>query len=249
MFLKKRIRQILRDEIINVLQKLYGNKSHKPYISLAVDQLAVKDTPEAIQIKKIRAFIDKQSTDLTEKEHWALITALVDLEREKREINYLEIGVAAGGTLNILKFVSENTNFTGIDLFEDFVPNDDNTHIGKVRTLEKVNNNLGKDVQLIKGESIKLLKEFKNNNNIFDFIFIDANHTYAATNNDFNNAIPVLSNRGLVAFHNCSFGEWPDQKYVLNDGGPWKLTQEVKERDDFRLEIEVDRIRIYRKLF
>lgn len=186
-------------------------------------------------------------SDLTDPEKWTILGVLLSLERKQSDVNYLEIGIYAGGTIRFLKENSNYANFTGIDLFEDFKPSDDNTHIWKNYTIEQVQEALGKDrVELFKGDSSLILRALQNGNKKFDIIFIDGNHTYSATKSDFESALPLLKNGGYIIFHNCSPGLTQEDKfYIKQDGGPWMLTLELTQNSSFSLVEKVDRLRLF----
>jgi predicted O-methyltransferase YrrM len=187
-------------------------------------------------------------SDLTEREKWALLSYLLQLEKQQGSIHYLEVGTYAGGTIRFLKERTRSVYFTGIDLFEDFVPAADNTHLWTNYSREQVQQVLGGDrVSLYKGDSARVLAELGLSNKKFDFIFIDGNHTYQATRNDFTYGIKLLNRNGYIAFHNCSPGfSTEDQWYVQADGGPWLLTQELRQQKEYTLEQEADRLRIFK---
>jgi predicted O-methyltransferase YrrM len=187
-------------------------------------------------------------SDLTENERWALLAFLLMLEREVKEVNYLEVGVYAGGTIKFLQQHTNIVNFTGIDFFEDFVAANDNTHMWKNYSLNMVWDVLGKDrVTLYKGNSVDALKALEGKQIKYRLIFIDGNHTYKATKEDFNSSLPLLEKGGYLAFHNCSPGLTQEDKYYLElDGGPWMLTQELLQNKEFQLVTSADRIKIFK---
>lgn len=147
-----------------------------------------------------------------------------------------------GGTIKFLKDYTQKVHFTGIDLFEDFEPDDSNTHISPTFKLEDVRKSLGDSVELIKCDSADVLPTL---NGRYDMVFLDGNHTYNATMEDFNNSVRLLTDGGYIAFHNCSVGISPDKKYILRDGGPWRAPQEIGRLPDFHLEVEVERVRVF----
>jgi len=104
-------------------------------------------------------FMNNYVSDLTENEKYLLLSYLKLLEKRKKEVSYLEIGIYSGSTIRFLKERTEKTFFTGIDLFEDFKPNDNNTHFWQNYTIDTVRKVLGKErAKLIKNDSVKALK-------------------------------------------------------------------------------------------
>jgi predicted O-methyltransferase YrrM len=186
-------------------------------------------------------------SDLTNSEKWTLLAFLLMLEKSKQNVDYLEVGIYAGGTIKFLQENSAGTHFTGVDLFEDFVPSDNNTHIWQNYTRDQVLESLDKSrVLLEKGDSVLMLKKLRESGKKFDFIFIDGNHTYQATKDDLEEALPLLKDKGYLAFHNCSPGLTQEDRYYLKlDGGPWLLTQELMENNRFILMQESDRIKVF----
>ncbi len=161
-------------------------------------------------------------------------------------MQYVEVGVL-GGTIKFLKQNTHRSHFTGIDLFEDFEIRDEsqNTHISGTFRLEDVQKALGDSVELIKGDSTEVFSKLKRLGCSYDMIFIDANHTYEGTKMDFEHCKPLLKDGAYIAFHNCSVVMGPDNRYVYRDGGPWKVTQEIRKLSNFCLEIEVERVRVF----
>lgn len=180
--------------------------------------------------------------DLTEKEMRTIAAFVMMNEKANQNAKYLEIGVFAGGTIKFLKNHTQTTQFVGVDLFEDFIISSNNTHMSGTFERDDVQRFLGDRVNLIKGDSVKIVSEMKDK---FDFIFIDGNHTHDGTKTDFENASKLLAPGGQIGFHNCSaFGE-PDFHYVKVDGGPWKLTQELIVSKEWRIIEEADRLRVF----
>ncbi len=182
------------------------------------------------------------SLDMTRGEMFTILSFLSDLERSCSRVRYLEIGVFGGGNINFLKKNTTKTVFTGIDLFEDFQRSPFNTHGSGTYTLESVQKSLGNEVRLIKGRSELILPKMTE---YFDFIFIDGNHTYQATKEDFSNSTRLLAPKGYIGFHNCSSSGEPDIEYNRIDGGPWKVTQEIKRMPEWFLETDTERVKVF----
>ncbi len=182
-------------------------------------------------------------SDLLDSEKYALLAILKRLEQtDGGRFEYLEIGIFGGGTMQFLKKHTSRVSFTGVDLFEEFQGSADNTHVSGTFTQEAVQQYLGSEVTLIKGDSMKVLPSLQKK---YHLIFIDGNHSYQATLEDFRNSLHLLAPGGYVGFHNCSAHLWPDRDYIQSDGGPWAVTQEVRKMAQFQLEIDIDRIRIF----
>jgi predicted O-methyltransferase YrrM len=212
-----------------------------------VEYLIKKNNHKIYTVEYLKS---KYVSDLTDNEKWAILAILLFLEKKQKQVEYLEIGIYAGGTIRFLKDNSTHANFTGVDLFEDFKPSEDNTHMWKNYTREQVLKALGKDrVSLIKGFSVDCLQKLQKENKNYDLIFIDGNHTYKATKEDFEFSLPMLKKGGYIAFHNCSPGMTQEDKYYLKlDGGPWMLAHELGSNANFTLVSTNDRVKIFQKI-
>lgn len=162
--------------------------------------------------------------------------------RNRTPIRYLEIGIYGGGTIKFLIDHVPNIRCTGADLFED-LQIIDNTHDGGNYTLHDVQEFLGADVRLIKGDSAVTLPQMDEK---FDLIFIDGNHTYAATKIDVENSLRLLEDAGFFVLHNCSATGDPDWwDYNRTDGGPWQVACELKMDPRFVCLAEVGRMAVF----
>lgn len=188
-------------------------------------------------------------TDLTDGEIKTIAAFVITNEKRKPDARYLEVGVLAGTTIRFCKTYTRTTHFVGVDLFESYVPDPNNTHISDAFRMEDVVRKVGDRATFIKGSSHDVLPTM---NDKFDFIFIDGNHTYEATMNDFKDCINLLADGGYIAFHNASPNMGPDfEQYVTRDGGPWLVTQHIIEgKGDigfWTMVAEVDRLRVFKK--
>lgn len=183
--------------------------------------------------------------DLTDNEMRMLACFAMALQRKKPS-KYLEVGVYGGGTIKFVHDHAEGIECTGVDLFEDFQYNSDNTHVSPNFLMKDVKNYVGEDVELIKGDSTVVLPGLASKGEKYDFIFIDGNHKYEATKIDYKNALKLLNPGGFIAFHNCSTGGAPDwEGYNIVDGGPWQLTMELKMYSNLKLVGEIDRLAVF----
>lgn len=197
------------------------------------------------QDKAYNAWLAAKQCGLQREDLFTVLAFLLLIERSKETGNYLEIGVLSGTTLKFLKNYTNKIKFYGIDLFEDFQHSPENTHISKTKPLKSVQETVGIDVVLIKNNSTDALKDLARQNIFFDFILIDANHTYDACRSDLEHSLTILKTGGYVAFDNASCGIFPDHKYILRDGGPWQVTQEMRHDTRFSLEHDGQRLKIF----
>ena len=179
------------------------------------------------------------NSDLTDGEKNTIAAFVINNQRTNHSAKYLEVGIWGGGTIHYLKGLAKTTSFTGIDLFEDFVLSEENTHGSGTYTMQAVQSFLGNDIHLIKGQSSSELSKLTDR---YDHIFIDGDHSYNGLMADFNAAKNLLTPNGQISFHNCSTYIWPDFYYVQKDGGPWRVIQELKVLPEWRLVAEVERV-------
>ena len=193
---------------------------------------------------------DAKQTGLTPHDAMLLLAFLLNKSHTRETVNYLEIGVFRGATMSFLMKYSERAHFTGVDLFEDFEFSDDNTHISQTVNRDQVEQKLSAlgQVQLRKGRSVDVLEQLHEESKKYDVILVDANHTYDAAKEDFEAAEKVLAEEGYMAFDNASASYYPDHKYILRDGGPWKLCLELVESGRYRLIDSGCRLKVLRKI-
>jgi predicted O-methyltransferase YrrM len=214
-----------------------------PYgLAMAIRRKRRKDQFTAEFLKK------NYVSDLTPAEQYTILSFLKYLEKQHEEVLYLEIGIYAGGTIKFLKERTNRVHFTGIDLFENFIPSWENTHIWRNYSIDQVREALGeKGVTLIKGDSVDVLQTLSGKK--YHFIFIDGNHSYQATKLDFKYSVLLLEENGFIAFHNASPGlTHEDRHYIETDGGPWLLTQELGQEPGYRLIERTDRLKVFQVL-
>lgn len=185
-------------------------------------------------------------TDFTKLE----LSKLIEVVREVDQPTncYVEIGVFRGGTF---KTVLDNTTDLycyGIDLFEDFIKNEDNTHItGTIHRIE-LDKELIKHVsykryQLNKEDSATSLRRMELGCGV---ILIDGNHKFYATLMDFILSYTILDS-GYILFHNASNTMYPDKDYIESDGGPYKVVELAKTFPKLTYIGTFDRLAIFKK--
>lgn len=123
-----------------------------------------------------------------------------------KNINYLEIGCAAGGFTYVMNY------FLNI---KDNILIDDDKHKVHIKLIDVL-----KDIQYNKwaGDSqSKQAREFVLNLNLeFDIIFIDADHTYEGVKKDTEQYIEFLKKDGFLIYHDiaergCGIKTWTDE--------------------------------------
>ena len=143
--------------------------------------------------------------------------------RQKKPKNFLEIGVFHGVTSRnvcelLYSFHGNDFKFTGIDLFvndetllkDEYIPKikfsnplktiyykyiirlDQYSVDSVLRLLKKFQ----KNVNIIKGNSNKVLKEI--NVNKFDYVFLDGGHKYETVKKDLENLTQIVNNNGTI---------------------------------------------------
>jgi len=161
---------------------------------------------------------------------------------QKKPKNFLEIGVFHGVTSrNICELLNnihgKDFNFTGIDLFSienektkgecipktkftnplktiyyNYIIQSDPYSIQSVeRLLKKYKNN----INIIKGNSNKILKEISINN--FDYVFLDGGHKYETVLNDLKNLTKVVENNGVILCDDYDLTYAPGVKKAIDE--------------------------------
>ena len=161
---------------------------------------------------------------------------------QKKPKNFLEIGVFHGVTSrNICELLNnihgKDFNFTGIDLFSvenektkgecipktkftnplktiyyNYIIQSDPYSIQSVeRLLKKYKNN----INIIKGNSNKILKGISINN--FDYVFLDGGHKYETVLNDLKNLTKVVENNGVILCDDYDLTYAPGVKKAIDE--------------------------------
>jgi hypothetical protein len=209
-----------------------------------------------LSVEELRKRMIGTVGDLT----WEEVQSIVDIIGEYESPNYLEIGVNYGATFF---YIVENTNVkkaVGVDLFEKLeeylIKNEDNTHrmwteyngtkfINTATTEELYSHYKGdKNLEFHASDSNHMLNLL---NDKFDVIFIDGNHTYNQTKIDFENSFKVSEKNTSFIFHNATNHLSPDKAYVEVDGGPWKVCEELRVREDMVFRGYFDRCAIFQR--
>ncbi len=142
---------------------------------------------------------------------------------QRKPKNFLEIGVFHGVTsrnvCDLLSYIHGNDfKFTGIDLFsteneisnEEYIPSNKFSNILKtiyynyiirsnpysMQSVEKLLKKYKNNINIIRGNSNKVLKEIILDN--FDYVFLDGGHKYETVLNDLKNLTKIIENNGVI---------------------------------------------------
>ena len=161
---------------------------------------------------------------------------------QKKPKNFLEIGVFHGVTSrNICELLNnihgKDFNFTGIDLFSiehektkgEFIPKTKFTNPLKtiyynyiiqsdpysIQSVERLLKKYKNNINIIKGNSNKVLKEISINN--FDYVFLDGGHKYETVLNDLKNLTKVVENNGVILCDDYDLTYAPGVKKAIDE--------------------------------
>jgi cephalosporin hydroxylase len=176
------------------------------------------------------------STDLYPEETWMLLEAF---EKARPSI-YLEVGVFWGGSFrNVLKHRDElslTTQCYATDIWDELYDPADTTHgtgqpIKDLVRRALIRQNLG-NFELLTGLSINVQNLISET---IDFVFHDANHTYAAVKEDLELLHPLMANGATLLVHNAGKDYEPDKMYFETDGGPYKAVMDLVAQGKWKL--------------
>ena len=160
--------------------------------------------------------------------------------KQAKPKNFLEIGVFHGVTSrNVCEMLyllhGNGFKFTGIDLFSHEVVSKDEyipktkfsnplktiyynyiirlnpySHQSVLKLLKKFE----KNINIIKGNSNKILKEIQSK---FDYVFLDGGHKYETIKNDLKNLTQVINNGGIILCDDYNLSYAPGVKKAIDD--------------------------------
>ena len=161
---------------------------------------------------------------------------------KKKPKHFLEIGVFHGVTSrNVCDLLQQihgkDFSFTGIDLFsqesekleDEFVPKTKfsnplktiyyNYLIGldpySIESVEKLLKKYKNNINIIKGNSNKVLKELNLDN--FDYVFLDGGHRYETVLNDLKSLKKVIENGGVILCDDYDLTYAPGVKKAIDE--------------------------------
>jgi cephalosporin hydroxylase len=126
---------------------------------------------------------------------------------DKVDLNVVEIGVEYGGYLDVYypQLETVTANFYCVDLWKTdgnddyFRERDGQVERGHKRVIERYGNN--PKVNLCQGPSVQWAAKFEDE--YFDWIYIDADHTKEAVLEDIKAWYPKVKKGGIISGHDC----------------------------------------------
>ncbi len=154
---------------------------------------------------------DGQRTHLMQSP-WELADFIFELK--KHEINtghklssFLEVGFSSGINNSVLNKFFNFKHIVGLDYFASSINADC-----------LLGNMIYKNLTLICGNTqSSYVIDLANKLGPYDLIFIDAEHTYEGIKADFNNYLPMLSDNGVIGFHDVECPDWPGINKFWNE--------------------------------
>ena len=160
--------------------------------------------------------------------------------KQAKPKNFLEIGVFHGVTSrNVCEMLyllhGNGFKFTGIDMFsqevvlkDDYIPNTKFSNPLKTiyynyiiwldlfshQSVHKLLKKFEKNINIIKGNSNKILKEIQSK---FDYVFLDGGHKYETIKNDLKNLTQVINNGGIILCDDYNLSYAPGVKKAIDD--------------------------------
>jgi cephalosporin hydroxylase len=178
---------------------------------------------------------------------------LLESFKESRPLTYLEIGVFWGGTFRKVlaqrDVLSFPTKCFGLDIWDEVKDSAINTHTSGCPSREAVRCALAKrgfkNFELLSGLSSQVgdLIDCK-----IDFVFHDANHTYAAVRDDLELLYPLMSDGATMVVHNAGRDFEPDKSYYQADGGPYQAVMDLVKLGKWDLKKLEYRVAVLKKL-
>ena len=151
---------------------------------------------------------------MSTKQERDFIYGLIRLQRPRIAI---EIGVATGGmACNIYGALDQNTHdtgteswYTGFDLWDTHGIHNQFPQMGSAEEVNAKLQDIGGRFGLVKidtqNDQDKFRDELKTRfTNGIDFAFIDGCHSYNGIKNDFDNVLPFMNPKGIIAFHDTA---------------------------------------------
>jgi len=208
--------------------------------------------------EELRSKLYGQWSDLTTVETNCITEKLSEFNSPR----YCEIGVYFGGNfLKVYKSLQESKedfHMYGVDLFENLKAEEQTSQTHdlynkwnmlnvavKVELEEALHQRLCHKFTLVKGHSDVAVEGLQEKCDVF---FIDGNHTYEQTMLDAKACISSSKVGSYLIFHNASKNIQPDPQYVLRDGGPHLVVENLCKLDNVEFVESAERCSVVRVL-
>ena len=179
-----------------------------------------------------------RKTSLKQKDIGNLFLNEISISSPKK---FLEIGIFQGVTARnvcelLHKIHKDNFKYIGVDIFKDdekskeeVIPNVNFNNILKqfyyryiirenpysLTSVKKLLKKFEKNVEIIKGDSKKILPKIDLSN--VDYVFLDGGHSYETVKNDLNNCKIVIENKGIVLCDDYNLSYAPGVKKAIDE--------------------------------
>ena len=179
-----------------------------------------------------------RKTSLKQKDIGNLFLNEISISSPKK---FLEIGIFQGVTARnvcelLHKIHKDNFKYIGVDIFKDdekskeeVIPNVNFNNILKqfyyryiirenpysLTSVKKLLKKFEKNVEIIKGDSKKILPNMDLSN--VDYVFLDGGHSYETVKNDLNNCKIVINNDGIVLCDDYNLSYAPGVKKAIDE--------------------------------
>lgn len=169
----------------------------------------MQNTIESLNLTKK---ISDEINNMTFHHHYYILYDIANLYPKNYNITYVEIGCYAGGSA-CLMLQRPNTQVVSIDLGQPISPNIVHQNVNKLNTLKNKYNYLQGNSQTY--EMVEQLKELISE---IDILFIDGDHSYQGTFNDFILYEGLVKKGGYIVFDDYNDTQHnPEVKLVVND--------------------------------
>lgn len=163
---------------------------------------------------------------------WTELSQLLEFLAPRKPKSILEIGVYKGGTVMAWTHIADDeARIFGIDLpggeFGGGFTTEEAMTISKLWQRQQSIDLFGVDSH--KQSTIDMISQYAP----FDFIFIDGDHTYEGAKQDYESYYPMLSENGVMAFHDIVEHTNRDVKVHL-------LWEELKQKNKVKEFIDSD---------
>lgn len=188
----------------NKVKDLYFNFYKNSLINMS-DERLLKFLDEEVGVSEPTYFQAKFKGNLEVQQIPVEYIKLLKFFKSTNIENYLELGVANGGSFYINSIFMQKT--TKIVHCVDCLAYKDAPHVRQ--TYDKINNKVLKLKEFFPDKNIVFFNNttdefFENNKQKYDCIFIDADHSYEGVMKDYKNSLNFINSGGYLIFHDIN---------------------------------------------